>query len=198
MIQNKLREKLNQIPEKIIKNSFDKIEKFFTNNITIKSSENNVIHGIIDQLLKLLQNPVFIQNSSNEINVEYEKNFSHLLDIFCREKIGNLYKNSVNVVSENTLKKNNKIISELKKFFQNYANFLRSLKNDLDYGFLRKQYHETYEKIFSNKVNIKLEDIEEKIVSLIKENSLEFLSIEKEAQIFSNYFIEILVNNLLI
>ena len=198
MIQNKLREKLNQIPEKIIKNSFDKIEKFFTNNITIKSSENNVIHGIIDQLLKLLQNPVFIQNSSNEINVEYEKNFSHLLDIFCREKIGNLYKNSVNVVSENTLKKNNKIISELKKFFQNYANFLRSLKNDLDYGFLRKQYHETYEKIFSNKVSIKLEDIEEKIVSLIKENSLEFLSIEKEAQIFSNYFIEILVNNLLI
>jgi len=199
LIQNQKREKWKQIPEIIIKTSFDKIEKKFENYISLKTGEKEELENLFNELLIILKDPVIIKNDLLKTDVEYEKNFSHLLDIFCREKIGLFNKSVLIGMNENIKKKTNKKISEFKFFYQDFTNFILYHNDDLDYDEQLSQKQKKLEQIFCDNQKIDFRGGEEKIKLLIRENkqNSNLDLIESQAEILSNYFQELL-NNLFI
>lgn len=197
MEQNLLRPIWNQIPESIIKKSYDKIEGNFINCMTLKSRTNKDSENMIIGLLDFLKNPVIIQNEISLMAPEEQKNFFHLMDISCREKIGFFNQNYLANKDDGFAQKANKTMANFKKFYQNFVKFCSSQKDLKNFEEIRKQQINIFEKIsidFSKIIDFK--NLELKILEMLEEMELQSIlnddKIKSQAKYFSNYFFEIL------
>lgn len=192
-IQNKLRPKHKQIPEETIEGSFQKLEKKFFNCIIVESEKNTNIREIMDKCLNFIHLPVEIPNQLEKENIEREQNFSHLLDICCREKIGIINRDYLHEISEKHKREaQNKKISLLKRNFQEITKYLY-LNHESDLF-----ENSTFKKLQLNFNELKIDfqifvkEISE-ILNCEDENCLD-LKEEKKAKNLAEYFKNLCLN----
>lgn len=152
--QNQARAKIKQVPEKIIENSFCKLERTFINSIKI---EQNILQNpekIYNEVQNFLTKPVFIQKESEVDRAIFTESFSKMVDNFCREKIGILNKEVILKLDEEKKRNKNKKISIFKKHYQDLTKY-----------------------IFSNITNNdRIDEVSNNIKDIFKESNIDFKS----------------------
>ena len=192
--QNSLRPLNKRIPDSIIIKSREKMEGNFANCITLNS--NKTVKEIIINILDYLKNPVIIKNEISSIPSEHEKNFYHSLDLKFREKIGLLNQTILKNQDQQIIQKMNKTIANFKKFYQGLVKFFDSQKNLKNFDAMKEEQMLVFEKNFNVAKKIQFAEIElrtNEILGDMKEESvLNENKIEIYANLYSNYFFDIL------
>lgn len=188
LFQNNQREKFKQIPEFIIKNCYNKIERNFTNGIDFK--EESDIINVVSQALNILQESVFIKNEYQENKLKDEKNFFHLLDLLFREEIGKINKIYSSEWDDRKKKSNNKLMAEFKKVYIDLIKFILFHQNHPDYDKSKEEKKKSFELISKNS-QLNFQFTEKIILQIFDENHSKITNdLTKIAEIFSNSFSE--------